>query len=58
MFGGQASVIFVNTAAALRAARDAGARQACLDSSDAGLSIYRRLRFEIVARMMRLSGPD
>lgn len=71
-FGAQATVIFVNTdpgwrrrgigqamtSAALRAALDAGASQACLDASDAGLSIYRRLGFEIVAGMMRFSGPD
>jgi GNAT superfamily N-acetyltransferase len=33
------------TAAALRAARDAGARQGCLDATAEGLSIYRRLGF-------------
>jgi len=72
VFGAQATVIFVNTdpgwrrrgigqamtAVALRAARDAGARQACLAASDTGLSIYRRLGFEIVAGMMRFSSPD
>jgi GNAT superfamily N-acetyltransferase len=36
------------TAAALRAALAAGARHACLDASDAGLSTYLRLRFEAV----------
>jgi GNAT superfamily N-acetyltransferase len=35
------------TAAALHAARDAGARVACLDASDAGRSIYARLGFEV-----------
>jgi GNAT superfamily N-acetyltransferase len=69
LFGSQTNVIFVNidpdwqlrgvgramTAAALRAAQDAGARQACLDASHAGLSIYRRLGFETVAQMTRFS---
>jgi ribosomal protein S18 acetylase RimI-like enzyme len=62
-FGEQASVIFVNTdpdwrrlgigqamtAAALNAARDAGARQACLDATDAAIGVYLRLGFEKVA---------
>jgi len=66
-FGAFATVIFVDTvpgwrgrgigqamtAAALRAAEDCGARQACLDASDAGLSIYRRLGFEAVTRTTR-----
>ena len=72
LFGGQMTVIFVNThpewrrrgigqamtAAALGAAQGAGARQACLDASDSALPIYRRLGFETVAGMMRFSGPD
>jgi GNAT superfamily N-acetyltransferase len=37
------------TAAALAAARTAGAAQAGLDASGAGLSIYRHLGFEPVA---------
>jgi GNAT superfamily N-acetyltransferase len=37
------------TSAALGWARDAGARQACLDASAAGLSIYLRLGFQAVA---------
>ncbi|MGY2874078.1 ribosomal protein S18 acetylase RimI-like enzyme [Marmoricola sp. URHA0025 HA25] len=59
IFDGTASVYFVNTdpdwrgrgvgtamtAAALRVAAQAGARQACLDSSALGLSIYLRLGF-------------
>lgn len=62
-FGAVATVIFVNTdpgwrrrgigaamtALALRAARDSGARQACLDATNAGLGISRRLGFETVA---------
>jgi ribosomal protein S18 acetylase RimI-like enzyme len=66
-FGAEANVIFVNTdpdcrgrgigqamtAAALRAAKDCGARRACLDATDAGLSIYRRLGFEAVTRTTR-----
>jgi GNAT superfamily N-acetyltransferase len=68
-FGSYATVIFVNTlpswrgrgigyamtAQALRAARGFGATQACLDSSDAGLSIYRRLGFETVSPVTRFS---
>jgi hypothetical protein len=38
------------TAAALRAAREAGARQGCLDATAAGFSIYRRLGFETLTR--------
>jgi len=66
-FGAFAAVIFVDTvpgwrgrgigqamtAAALRAAEDCGARQACLNATDAGLSIYRRLGFEAVTRTTR-----
>jgi GNAT superfamily N-acetyltransferase len=66
-FGAEANVIFVNTdpgwrgrgigqamtAAALLAARARGARQACLDATDAGRSIYLRLGFEAVARTTR-----
>ena len=65
--GGVANVLFVNTvsdwrgrgigramtAAALLAAREDGARRACLDATDAGLSIYRRLGFEVVSRNTR-----
>lgn len=72
VFGAQAVVIFVNTdpswrrrgvglsmtAAALGDARDAGAKGACLDASDAGLSTYRRLGFEIVAPMIRFATAD
>jgi GNAT superfamily N-acetyltransferase len=39
------------TSAALVWAREAGARQACLDASEAGLSIYLRLGFEAVATL-------
>ncbi len=63
-FGIHASVIFVDTdpgwrcrgigsamtSAALHAARQAGATQACLDASDAGMRIYLRLGFEVVGR--------
>ena len=41
------------TAAALRAAREHGARQACLNATDAGLSIYQRLGFDLVSRTTR-----
>jgi hypothetical protein len=41
------------TAAALLAAGAHGARQACLDATDAGRSIYLRLGFEAVARTTR-----
>lgn len=61
-FGTQGTLLFVNThpdwrgrgigqamtAAALRDARSRGATQACLDSTLAGLPIYRRLGFEVV----------
>jgi ribosomal protein S18 acetylase RimI-like enzyme len=61
-YGEHASVLFVNTdpdwrsrgigramtATALRAARDAGATQAALDASEAAVSLYRRLGFELV----------
>jgi ribosomal protein S18 acetylase RimI-like enzyme len=71
-FGPHASVLFVNTnpdwrgrgigqamtAAALHAARDRGARHACLDASDAGLGLYRRLGFETVTRTMRFHRAD
>jgi ribosomal protein S18 acetylase RimI-like enzyme len=67
VFGDGADVLFVNTdpnwrgrgvglamtAAALRAAREHGARFACLDATDAGLSIYRRLGFEVVTPTTR-----
>jgi ribosomal protein S18 acetylase RimI-like enzyme len=74
VLGTAASVMFVNTdpgwrgrgigramtAAALRAARDAGAAQACLDATEAGLSLYRRLGFVPVTRttrFFRTAGP-
>ena len=41
------------TAAALAAAQEDGARHACLDATEAGLSIYSRLGFEVVARATR-----
>ena len=66
-FGQEATVLFVNTqpdwrgrgigramtAAALRSAVESGARRASLDASDAGMSIYLRLGFEVVARTTR-----
>lgn len=72
VFGDQVGVIFVNThpawrrrgvgramtAAWLRAARDAGGRQACLDASAAARSVYRRLGFEEVAAMTQFSSAD
>jgi ribosomal protein S18 acetylase RimI-like enzyme len=65
IFGTSASVLLVNThaasrrrglgtamtAAALRAAREAGARRACLDASDAGRALYARLGFESAGRV-------
>ena len=45
------------TAAALRAARDAGARAGCLDATGAGLSIYRRLGFEPLAATTQFVRP-
>ncbi len=71
VFGTGASVLFVNTdpgwrgrgigqamtAAALRAAKDAGARQACLNATDAAVSIYRRLGFEAAARTRHYFRP-
>ena len=67
VFGQYATVIFVNTdshwrgrgigqamtAQALRAAARAGARQASLDASDAGRSIYLRLGFENAGTVIR-----
>jgi hypothetical protein len=41
------------TAAALRAAKDRGLRQASLDATNAGLSIYLRLGFEVVGEARR-----
>ena len=66
-FGTDATVLFVNTdpgwrgrgigtamtTAALRAARDSGARRASLDSSDAGARIYQRIGFESVGGTTR-----
>lgn len=70
-FGIHASVIFVDTdpgwrrrgiatamtSAALRAAREAGATQACLDASDAGMRIYLRLGFQVVGAVTRFYRP-
>ncbi len=69
VFGEAASVFFVNTdpdwrgrgigqamtAAALRSAREAGARYACLDATDEALGIYSRLGFETVTAITRFS---
>jgi ribosomal protein S18 acetylase RimI-like enzyme len=66
-FGPEASVIFINTdpdwrgrgvgramtAGALHAAAQSGARRAGLDATNAGLSIYVRLGFEVVTRTTR-----
>jgi GNAT superfamily N-acetyltransferase len=66
-FGTEANVFFVNTdpgwrgrgighamtAAVLCAAREAGARGACLDATDAGLATYRRLGFEALTEVTR-----
>jgi ribosomal protein S18 acetylase RimI-like enzyme len=73
-FGLGATVVFISTdtgwrgrgvatamtAAALRAAREAGATRAVLDASDAGRGIYTRLGFEAVARTTRywMREPD
>jgi hypothetical protein len=46
------------TAVALRAARDRGAIQAGLDSSAAGLSVYRNLGFETVGRSTHFLSAD
>jgi ribosomal protein S18 acetylase RimI-like enzyme len=65
--GGDAGVLFVNTdpawrgrgiasamtVAALRSAAAAGARRATLDATDVALSLYRRLGFEVAARLVR-----
>jgi len=67
-YGAEATVFFVNTdpdwrgrgvgrsmtAAALRAAQESGAHRACLDASDAGLSIYARLGFQPVSQVVRV----
>jgi ribosomal protein S18 acetylase RimI-like enzyme len=67
VFGQHATIVFVNTdvhwrrrgvgqamtAQALRAARGLGARQACLDASAAGRSIYSRLGFETAGSLTR-----
>ena len=50
-------VAYAMTAAALRAALAAGARHACLDASDAGLSTYLRLGFEAVTRTTHFFRP-
>jgi len=69
LLGDHAEVLFVNTlpswqrrgigiamtSAALRAACDSGAGRARLDSSDAGLSTYLRLGFEIVGEVQRFT---
>jgi GNAT superfamily N-acetyltransferase len=71
-FGTNANVIFVNTdpawrgrgigqamtAAALHAAAHRGATQAGLDSTEAGLSIYLRLGFEVVGRTTQFFRAD
>jgi GNAT superfamily N-acetyltransferase len=67
VFGTYANVMFVNThrdwrrrgigramtGAALRAARDSGATQACLDATAEGRAIYARLGFEVAAEVTR-----
>jgi GNAT superfamily N-acetyltransferase len=69
VFGTYANVMFVNThrdwrrrgiaramtGAALRAARDSGANQACLDATAEGRAIYARLGFEVAAEVTRFS---
>jgi ribosomal protein S18 acetylase RimI-like enzyme len=71
-FGSDATVIFVNTdprwrgrgvatamtAAALLAAREAGATRAVLDATDPARGIYARLGFEVVTRTTRYSMRD
>jgi len=74
VFGTYANVMFVNThrdwrrrgigramtGAALRAARDSGATQACLDATAEARAIYARLGFEVaadVARFFRSHSP-
>lgn len=71
VFDQYATIIFVNTdpewrgrgigpamtAQALHAARRAGARQASLDASDAGRSIYLRLGFENAGPLTRFKSP-
>lgn len=70
-YGTQANVLFVNTdpdwrrrgigqamtAAALRAARAAGAEEAALEASDAGVRIYLRLGLESLPRSTQFSRP-
>jgi predicted GNAT family acetyltransferase len=72
VFGQYATVIFVNTdpawrrrgigqamtAHALRAAQLQGAKQACLDASPTGRSIYHRLGFEAAGTLKRFRRPD
>lgn len=72
VFGAEATVVFVNTdpdwrrrgigsamtSAALGAARGSGARQACLDASDAGLAIYSRLGFKALPPITRFVQID
>ena len=69
--GRYANVIFVNTlhewrrrgigramtGAALRAARESGATQACLDATAEGRAIYARLGFEVAAEVTRFFRP-
>jgi GNAT superfamily N-acetyltransferase len=71
VFGIYASVIFVDTdprwrgrgvgtamtSTALHAARASGATTACLDASDAGLGIYRRLGFDAAGPVTRFYRP-
>lgn len=72
VFGSRAVVILVNTdpgwrrrglgramtAAALADARARGASHACLDASSSGLSIYRRLGFDVIAQNRRFSSTE
>jgi ribosomal protein S18 acetylase RimI-like enzyme len=67
VFGAYTRVFFVNTdpawrrrgigrtmtAEALRAAASSGARRAVLDSTEAGLSVYASLGFEVAGRLTR-----